>query len=480
MIPGRFTGALLGLFLATSGAVFGAPVVVSPTPTATPIPAPTPAPVVYDLQGAINRSINNFAGLDIARKSTEAALHQLNEAKHSWILPQIDVTSLFGPVPNVPPGSGPPNFPAVTQDTDDIDNIFFRLDIEAIQPIYTFGRLTNATRLARVGVNASRQDELDQLHELVFNMKRAYFGLGALNTIEAFLREIDVKLGFVEKRIDQLLKKNSSDVTESDRLKVLIFRADLSNRQLETQEGQLKIRRALALLLGYGEQIDGWEIQLQNLEKVEAEPITMDAAIAQVRNNNASIKRLQYLVDARKHLMNIAEANMLPVLFIGGTYNLAVAPGREDVHNPFLVDEFNDISGGVAFGLRQSLSLHILRDRYLKAKVEYEQATFQRRLAEEAILSDVRGKVNGVEITARRLEVTTDGLRAARSWVGAEMNNYEFGLTPTKDVLEAFIAYAKTKLDFIDATLKYDLAIASLTRSTFHELYNLRYNGDGR
>jgi outer membrane protein TolC len=184
--------------------------------------------------------------------------------------------------------------------------------------------------------------------------------------------------------------------------------------------------------------------------------------------------------DAKKALMDIEQANMMPLFFLGGTFAYAVAPGRFDVENPFLNDPFNELTGGVALGLKQDLDLHILRDHYLKAKLEYEQALFQKRLAEDAIMADVRSRYLSADIGQKRLSIVTEGLRASRSWVSAEMNNYEFGLIPTKDVLEAFIAFAKTKLEFVDATVKYDLAVAALTRVTFRELLPLKYQGDGR
>ena len=488
----------LTTYMATLGLLLGAAAVSGQTPIEINPPAPagtsavpeTPAPpkvsstgapvVTYGLQSAITRGLEKFPGLDIARKATEIAETDLAQAKHSWFIPSFSVTSLFGPVPDVPASAGPPTFASVDQNLSGDDGVFFRAEFEALQPLFTFGRLRNLTKLARVGVKASQQDEKDQLHELVYNIKRVYFGLAALNTIEAFLTEIELKLGFVEKRIEIMLAKGASDVTESDRHKVQIFKADLQNRQYETKENQLKLRQAMALLLGYGDQIDSWDLDATNINKMDAESFDLDQVLTWVRNNNPQLKRLQYLVDAKKHLYNIAQANTLPVFFLGGTFRYAVAPDRYDVNNPFLVDEFNEVTGGVALGLKQDLSLHLLRDRYIKARVEWEQAQFQQNLAQSAIISDVRSKFVSADFTAKRLDVTIEGLRAARSWVGAELNNYEFGLTPTKDVLEAFIAYAKTKLDFIDATVKYNLAISTLTRVAFRELLPIHYNGDGR
>lgn len=454
----------------------------APSPTATPTPAtaPTFTGQIFTLQSALDQAIKNYPGLEIVHKSAEIAERQLAEARHSWILPQFEVTSFFGPVPDVPASAGPPGFQNYVETPNDVGGIFFRLEANAVQPIFTFGRLKNVTRLAKTGVKASLEEERDEMHELVFNIKRTYFGMAGLYTLEDFLHEIEGKLNFVAKRIDEMLEKGTSDVTESDRFKVQIFSADLAGRLLEAQENQQKVRYAMSLLLGFGDKSDGWDIDVHNVTTTAAEQYDLESSMKWATANNANLQRLNYLVEARKSLKDIQQANFMPILFLGGTFAYAIAPDRFDVENPYLNDPFNEVTGGVALGMRQELDLHILRDRYLKTKLEYEQALFQKRLAEDAIKADVRGKVLTTDLSQQRLNKATEGLRAARSLVGAEMNNYEFGVAPTKDVLEAFIAYAKAKLDFIDTTVKYNLAVAGLTRVTFRELMPIYYKGDGR
>ncbi len=437
-------------------------------------------PLVLGLQGMIDQAIAEFPGLQAAKKATEVIREKFDEARHSWILPKIQATSLFGPVPDVPDGSGPPNFPEVDQGLSQSFGIFYRLEVEALQPIFTFGRLVHSKRVAEHGLRATQQDEQDQLHELIFNIKRAYFAYCALKNVETFLTDIETKLNVVQKRIQQLLQKSSPDITESDRLKVKVFRADLNNRQWENRNNQEKLRYALSLLMGFGDGVDRWRLKSTSLRQYEIQPFDMDSAMVWARNNNAKLKQLGDVVEIKRSLLKIAQGNLLPFLFLGGTFLIAVAPGRENQKNPFLLDPFNDLVGGVAIGARQPLEFHILRDRLQQRRAEYDQAIFQQRLAEDAIINEVRTSVIAADIAEKRMEALADGLRAARSWMGAELNNYEFGLVDTDDVLEAFIAFIKTKLEYISSMNRVYRSAASLTRVTFHELLPVRYTGDNR
>ena len=166
----------------------------------------------------------------------------------------------------------------------------------------------------------------------------------------------------------------------------------------------------------------------------------------------------------------------MPLFFLGGEFRFALAPGRQDVTNPFLLDEFNQVTGAAAFGLRQSLDFHLIDDRHRKARSDYHQALHQRELAESAILADVRGRFQAAQKTEKRIRAAAKGLRAARSWVSAEMSNYDFGLTETQEVLEAFIAFAKTKIEYIDTVFKFNTALAELSRLTARENMPLEYS----
>ena len=208
------------------------------------------------LEAAIAQALASYPGITAARHAVAAAKAQLDEAYGSRFLPQFSATSLFGIVPNVPEGSAQPNFPDVDQSIFSQDYDFFvRLRVEALQPVYTFGRLTNLSKLARAGLDASRQQFRDEIQELIFNVKRVYFALQALTESEAFLRDIESKLNTVNERIDEMLAKGDSSITQSDKFQVKVFAADLESRLIDVENNRERLIEGLYVLLGV--QADG-------------------------------------------------------------------------------------------------------------------------------------------------------------------------------------------------------------------------------
>ena len=81
--------------------------------------------------------------------------------------------------------------------------------------------------------------------------------------------------------------------------------------------------------------------------------------------------------EALEALEKAAEAERWPVIFLAGVFSAAYAPGRTDIDNPFINDEFNHLYGGVVLGARWHLDFGITRAKIDQAKaVESLQVFF--------------------------------------------------------------------------------------------------------
>ena len=79
---------------------------------------------------------------------------------------------------------------------------------------------------------------------------------------------------------------------------------------------------------------------------------------------------------ARSALVEAAQANYYPDIFLGGLFSWAYAEDRDRIRNPYINDQFKHLNGGVALGARWKLDFGITG-----AKVAGERAQYNRLLS---------------------------------------------------------------------------------------------------
>src|SRR5262245_52128927 len=100
-------------------------------------------PATLTLSQCIERAIAVAPAIQAALSDQQAVEAKLGQAKAAYIVPEFKLRVLGGPVPDVPSGLGPPNFPTYDRDFTEWGP-FVQARVEAIQPIYTFGKLSSA------------------------------------------------------------------------------------------------------------------------------------------------------------------------------------------------------------------------------------------------------------------------------------------------------------------------------------------------
>ncbi len=411
---------------------------------------------VFTLDECIKRAVSNREILKAKLANVEVRRQLLRRAKNARFVPKFDVKAFTGLVPDVPDGFGPENnFPRY-----DIDwgawGIFFRVQADVLQPIYTFGRLGGAIDAAAAGVDEAELEVEAVKEQIAARVSRTYWAVVLAKTILKFLDDVEKRLDKAENKVEELLAEGSTEVSEMDKFRLRLYRANLRKRRVEAESGLRTLKYTLSFLMCIDLSPDEFDVADGKIRRPkEVEVPSLDVSIKEALSKRPEVLRLSKLVEIRRGQLKSERGGLFPQIFLGGRFVYAVAPDREDVSNPFLNDEFNTVNGAAVLGLKQDLSFHLALSKVRRIEMEIEKAEHQRREVEKAIRLDVQTAWEELNKIKKTMNYSRKAFKNARSWVAGATLNFNVGVLPTKDLLEALVAYSETLVDYYRQLYKY-------------------------
>jgi outer membrane protein TolC len=440
----------------------------------------------YTLQELLDMARAAYPGLQANAAATSASEELATEAWRNW-LPQGTLQSVLAPSPEihcqVPPGVNA-NIPGVfaTNVTDEcvytsspvvsITSVnwfrpFTRTELNLVQPIWDFGKISAAVRAADAGVGISREKQAGAAADLDLNVRKAYWGYKLAREI---LDTLDEGSGYVDdgqKRIDKDLANGTGNVSVTDRLRLRTVRADLDARILEAKKLQGLARDSLRTLLGAQAPAD-LDIDDEPLVPVDVttHPVTYYEDLA--RANRPEVRALDYAVKAKQALADLEKRKIYPDLVLVGSGAFAHAGPVDDPHNAFVNHYFNSpiTAFGVAAALRMQLDLGPKLSRAARTRAEATEIEYRRGEALGGILLEVRKAYGELTEAAARVTALQKGEKAGKSWISAVSQNFVVGVAEARDLTDALIAFFAMRTRYLQAVYDLNIATSALARAT--------------
>ncbi len=425
--------------------------------------AATPACGPLDLQTALGLAAARSD--EVAIKNAELVGAQADQAiaKAAGILPISTATFIVGPSPEA---HGDVVFSAQSN-RDPFRGLspFVRVELNVVQPLWTWGQLTAAKEAAQAGVKGRTLSREDTLQQVQLRVLQTYWSVVLARRLLSFASEVEGTLNDVDRKIAESLDAADGLVTLEDKYRVIIFRSELSQRKAEAQKGLWLARAALAATLATTEP----ELQLKD----ETLPTSPDAGVPsqadvtqEAQRNRPDLKALDQVVVALQAQAKASWAAQLPQVFAVGTFAYSRAWNRDIQTNPFVTDYFNTLGGGVALGLRQNLSFPLLHAQERKAETEVVRARSQREGLARLVGLQAAQALADLQAAVDRHAATQNALSAGRSWYRSARLNFGAGLSDAKALVEAYTGYAKTQVDGAQATFELLVARGRLDQVT--------------
>jgi len=416
--------------------------------------AALPACGALDLDATLSLAAVRSDEVAIRRAELAAAKADVALAAALRIVPEANATVLLGPAPaahgNVvqSPNSNRNPFRDVAP--------FERVEVNVVQPLFTWGRLDAASEAARAGARARSLLVEDQLARVQERIVHLFWADALARRLLVIAGDVERALVDVDRRVAASLERGDGAITQTDRYRIDHFHGLVRQRTVDAQRGRDLARAGLAATLSLPpERLTLKESALE----VQDEPIP-DADEARVRAeaHRPDLRALGDAITAQEAKIRAEEAAALPQIFVAGIFAYSFAPNRDLQTNPWVRDYFNELVAGVAVGARQDLAFPLLLAKAAKARAEKATLDKQRDALRDLVAAEVDAALADLRSAEGRLAAARATLSSGKSWFRAAGLDFSAGLTEPRDIIDAYTGYVESQVWYTQAA--YDLLVA--------------------
>lgn len=319
----------------------------------------------------------------------------------------------------------------------------------AVQPIFMGGQIVNGNRLAQVGVRAAElQRELSR-DELLLQVESYYWQVISLQEKEQTLNQAMTFLDTLSRDVNTAL--DAGLVTRNDQLKVMLKQNELASNRVRLTNGMRLAKMALCQQMGipYSDAL----LLVDSVMDVPASGLG-DVNVQSAVRNRREAELLDLNVQAEQLKKKMALGENLPHLMagIGASYG-----------NP-VFDRFS--ANGLAFATLQIPitdwweASHKLRQQ----QVSVQMAENQREDLMQKMVLETQQAVNKVLEAEEQVQLKRTAVQYAEVNKQTYRVNFQAGMVPVSELLEAQTLYRQAQDELIDAKIEYWKALSSLQR----------------
>ncbi len=429
----------------------------------------TPGDTVrISLPDFLDKGVEVSAELDARQQNVEMADNRYRQARNQRYLPNIELTTAHGLVPGVQ-SSDPDQFPGGQLYLDpDLQNdwenwgIFTQGEINALQPIFTWGGLSSAIEAARAGAQAVQHEydageqeyrlrlfELYQSRLLALEMKRLLDE--ARNTLEQ-----------AEDQLEQMRDDGDIDFDEADIYQFRIYRQRFFTQEQEVLQSLSFVENAWEIALGEQDRtylpeeefLDPFEIVLEDLDHYRH----------RASADRPELRGLDMAREAAQAGVEASRSQRYPALFFGIQGRAAFTPNRPRQTNPFIRNTTNYLSASVGVGFRQNLNFRTVNLDIERREAQRRQVDYQKEAAKDGIHLELSETYRDVMVAESRVENIREALRISNEWLRDEQIEYDLGFGDIENLVDAVRENLELEVEYRQSVHRYNLKLAELYR----------------
>ncbi|MDR3579224.1 MAG: TolC family protein [Oryzomonas sp.] len=416
--------------------------------------------LVLGLDDCIRMALKSPPELGEAQADIELSTSKLNEAK-SYRYPQIDVISLFGPAPQAHARDITPTIATDRQTKLSGLTWFTSADATLIQPLYTFGKISENMKAATHGIEVDRARKEQRVNEIALQVREYYWGLLLARELKEVVLEVQEDLAKAREKAQTLLDEGSESVDQVDIFKLDAFSGEVAKLREEATKGENLALAALKTRLGLPA-CTSLDISSERLVMEPEVVPPYDSFVEKARSRRPEFHQIAEGLKARAALVEAAKANYYPDIFLGGLFSWAYAADRDRIDNPYITDPYKHVGGGAALGLRWKLDFGITGAKVAGEQAQYDRLLSTREFAEANIPLQIRKFYLDLKEAEKSVTESQVAYSNAKKWAVAALANFDFGVGPAKEIFDALQAYARMRAAYFQSIYNYKIARANL------------------
>ena len=338
---------------------------------------------------------------------------------------------------------------------------YFRLELLLVQPIFTFGRLSAGEDAARARLQVE-QARVEQARNAVALETRKFYYLHLYaKSVLPLLENARKTLDGVLEQARAMHAEASGKVSTADLMKLEVASIEVDKFLVEANTGAGLSLAALRHTMGL---LPDAPLTLADTRLPKEPPASpaLPELVALAESQRPEIAQITHGLKAAKSLEKAEKLANAPIIAVAGQFQASWTPTREDIDNPYLVDNYNDLFGGVALAIQFGLDPAAAHAKAKAARAMGEQVEGLSHFARTGIPVEVRKAYDDETQARQMLALSKKAEVAARKWMLFAGAAYSSGVGETKDFIEGFAAHMQMRKARLDQLLKVHTARAEL------------------
>ena len=356
----------------------------------------------------------------------------------------------------------------VPTDASDAFNAFFdgqltmfnSIHVGIGYPLFTFGQLETARKMAKGGVQAAKFNRVKARQDTIYEVTKIYYGIKLAKEMIRLLEEVVEKLS---SKIAADEQRDDPQMDPYDLVKLKSFNLELERRLQEAKNNMALAYEGLRL------QLDIEPNAEIRLKEGTLSPIYIDLGkqrqyIDAALGAEPDLQRLDIGVNTKRLQYRLEKFKLLPKLGMGffidagrTVHDVSGVQATDDFNNPF-----NYTRAGLGLELRGNLDFHGASQRIKKAKAEYYKATYNRTIARRAKNLEMRK----IYLETRRARDNVLRAKKEQSMANQMMFlsrlNIDTGIGDQSRYTESLKAMLVSRGRYFKAVFDYNVLVASL------------------
>ena len=296
-------------------------------------------------------------------------------------------------------------------------------------------------------------------------VKQFYYGVILARELRTLAQEVMDQLDVAKQKVRQLLDQGSVSVDEVALWKLEAFQGTVETGLHEAEKAAELALGALKFTLGFGpnEDLDVADRRLIiEQTALESLPFYQERSF----ELRPEFVQIQEGLKALRALVRVEKSRYYPKFFIAALADAAEAGNRTDINNPFINDELNHETLGVAVGFKWAFNFGITTGKVQVARAEVAKLEHKKTFAEGGIPLQVKKAYEEVMEADKNFEVTETSYQSARKWLVASVANFDLGIGDPEEIFEALEQYAKMRVRNFQSMFEHNLAVAKLEHAS--------------
>jgi outer membrane protein TolC len=200
----------------------------------------------------------------------------------------------------------------------------------------------------------------------------------------------------------------------------------------------------------------------------------LELFIQDAESKRPEFTQLREGLTAKRNLVEVEKKRRYPLFFVGVIGTAAYATNRDRLDNPFVVDPLNHVGIGPVIGFRYNLDFGLAAGKIKEAEAEVHKLEALQDYARDGIPLQVREAYNSVVEARQNVRAFDEAHKNATKWLVSASSNADLGIGDTRDLADAFVAFAKTQGEYLQALYAYVFGLDRLANAAGLDVDEIR------